>query len=359
MKLTPATLYIGGTFTNVGSTLRRRLAEVDRTTGLPTAFDPNVLGRATVSVLSLALSSDRLYIGGNFTNIGSATRNSAASFDLPGQSLQPWNPGPTVASATTSANVLALALGASTVYLGGDFINLGGQARNRIGEVSTVAGTATAWNPNAPTANQLVAALELVGDTVYAGGTFTTIGGQTRNRIAALSTATGLATTWNPDATGGTPRINSIAVGPHTLYAGGQYTTLGGEFRNRIAGLNLATAQADDWNPSLDTAVRTILRTEDAIYLGGDFTTVGGAAHAYFAVFSARPEILFSTYRLTNGTASFNYRSGDGQRVIVQATADFQQWQNLQTNVPNGSVFTNQESLSVSATNRFYRVILE
>jgi len=45
-----------------------------------------------------------------------------------------------------------------------------------------------------------VNALAVSGDTVYAGGTFTSIGGQTRNRIAALNAMTGLAMSWNPNA---------------------------------------------------------------------------------------------------------------------------------------------------------------
>jgi len=37
------------------------------------------------------------------------------------------------------------------------------------------------------------------GGTVYAGGSFTAIGGQPRNRLAALDAATGTATAWDPN----------------------------------------------------------------------------------------------------------------------------------------------------------------
>ena len=61
-------------------------------------------------------------------------------------------------------------------------------------------GSPPTWNPGA---NGSVERHWLVnGSTVYAGGTFTSIGGQSRNRIAALDATTGLATAWNPAANG-------------------------------------------------------------------------------------------------------------------------------------------------------------
>ena len=53
--------------------------------------------------------------------------------------------------------------------------------------------------------------------TVYAGGKFTSIGGQPRNYIAALD-ATGAATNWNPNANA---EVNALALGGSTVYAGG------------------------------------------------------------------------------------------------------------------------------------------
>ncbi|MBK7085833.1 MAG: hypothetical protein IPH53_14665 [Flavobacteriales bacterium] len=90
--------------------------------------------------------------------------------------LTAWNPARTIA--------FALALDANSVYAGGLFTNIGGQARNRIAAINKATGLATGWNPNANGSE--VAALAVLGSTVYAGGDFSTIGGQTRNRIAAL-----------------------------------------------------------------------------------------------------------------------------------------------------------------------------
>src|SRR5439155_24217627 len=87
----------------------------------------------------------------------------------------------------------------TTVYAGGIFTNIGGQARNYIAALEGTTGTATAWNPSA---SSTVVALVVSGTTVYAGGVFTSIGGQSRNNIAALDATTGLATSWSPNAYG-------------------------------------------------------------------------------------------------------------------------------------------------------------
>jgi hypothetical protein len=91
---------------------------------------------------------------------------------------------------------------------------------------------ATDWNPNF---GGIVNDISIAGTNVYVAGNFTTIGGQTRNRIAALSTVTGLATAWNPSATA---QVNALALDGNTVYAGGTFTTIGGQPRNRIAALD-------------------------------------------------------------------------------------------------------------------------
>ena len=113
-------------------------------------------------------------------------------------------------------------------------------------------GLATAWNPNA---NGTVYALAVSGSTVYAGGDFTSIGGQARNRIAALDATTGLATAWNPNAN--SYRVDALAVSGSTVYAGGYFTSIGGQARNRIAALDAATGLATAWNPNANGSGRT------------------------------------------------------------------------------------------------------
>ena len=56
--------------------------------------------------------------------------------------------------------------------------------------------------PPATDANGSVITLAVTGGTVYAGGDFTSIGRETRNYVASLDAVTGGVTSWNPDAGG-------------------------------------------------------------------------------------------------------------------------------------------------------------
>jgi hypothetical protein len=76
--------------------------------------------------------------------------------------------------------------------------------------------------------------LAVSGTTVYAGGSFSSIGGQSRANLAALDATTGAATPWNPTV-GGT--VTTLAVSGTTVYVGGQRRPYFAVFRG-LAGAN-------------------------------------------------------------------------------------------------------------------------
>jgi hypothetical protein len=135
-------------------------------------------------------------------------------------------------------------------------------------------GTATAWDPNA---NGTVLDLAAGGSLVYASGYFTGIGGQTRNRIAALDGVTGAATSWNPDPNA---VVRAVVVTGSTVYAGGEFTSIGGQARHHVAALDAGMGAARDWDPNpgpnpTDYAL-VMAASGTGIFVGGDFETMGG-----------------------------------------------------------------------------------
>jgi hypothetical protein len=128
------------------------------------------------------------------------------------------------------------------------------------------------------------------GATVYAGGAFTTIGGQPRYFIAALD-ANGIATNWNPNAD---DWVNTIAVSGDTVYAGGYFTAIGSPTQN----IGYLVALDSSANVLQDTTweqlgaygtVNTLVASGSSLYVGGSFTSIGKEPLSYFGQLSTIP----------------------------------------------------------------------
>src|SRR5206468_3007591 len=109
-----------------------------------------------------------------------------------------------------------------------------------IAAIDPGSGAATAWNP---TGNNFVSALAVSGGTVYAGGAFTSIGGQARSRIAAMDARTAAAPAWNPNAS---HCVNAPAVGGGAVYAGGAFSNLGNLPQSNVAAIGISTTDVSD-----------------------------------------------------------------------------------------------------------------
>ncbi|HVP15659.1 MAG TPA: hypothetical protein VMS88_08945, partial [Terriglobales bacterium] len=270
--------YIGGSFSTVGGLPRSNLAHV-LADGSVSPWDPNADGE----VDALGVSGGMVYAGGYFTSIGGQARNHIAALDTTTGAATDWNPN-------ADYYVHALAVSGGTVYAGGSFTSIGGQARNRIAALDAATGAATTWDPNAGGQYPYVYALAVSESTVYAGGEFTSIGGQARKFIAALDATTGAATAWDPNAGGiGSvyASVYALAVDGSTVYAGGYFTSIGGQTRNHIAALDATTGAATDWNPNANDAVDALALSGSTVYAGGYFTSVGGQVRLGVAALDA------------------------------------------------------------------------
>jgi hypothetical protein len=262
-------VYSGGEFASIGGQLRSKIAAVDMSSGLATSWNPN----ADDVVRTLAVSSSVIYAGGDFSNIGGQSRKGLAALSAASGQATAWNPN---AAGPNGFGVITLAITNSVVYAGGEFTSIGGQTRKRIAALDAGSVLATAWNPDA---NGLaVIALAVSNSVVYAGGDFSSIGGQSRNRIAALDVTSGQVTAWNPNAS---DDVGGLAVSGGVVYAGGSFTSIGGQSRNHIAALDSASGQATAWNAN--SFVRTLAVSDGVVYAGGGFTSIGGQSRNYIA----------------------------------------------------------------------------
>jgi predicted small secreted protein len=283
-----STVYLGGDFHRVGGQPRRHLASVDATTGQVTTWSPGANG----PVYAIAVSGSDVYAGGPFTKIGGRRRRCIAALDA--------QTGQATATQLNANNTVAvLAVSGSTVYVGGWFDSIGGRTRSGLAAIDMSTGEATGWNPNVrpvtiPDNEQGVMTMAVSGSTIYVGGSFTRVGGQSREGLAAVDAQTGRVAAWNPglESSHYSPEVNAIAVSGPTVYVGGVFTSVGGQSRNSIAALDATTGLASNWNPipiePPDVPViQSLVPSGSTVYVGGDFESIGGQPREDLAALDA------------------------------------------------------------------------
>ena len=115
------------------------------------------------------------------------------------------------------------------------------------------------------------------GSRLYVGGDFTTVDGQTRNHIAAFSTATGaLDTSFHPTIGS---QVAAIAATNSAVYAGGNFFTANGVARTRLAAFAPSNGALLSWAPTADdNQVSAMVMSPDKtrVIVGGKFATLNG-----------------------------------------------------------------------------------
>ncbi len=278
-----ARIFVGGDFTAyAGNTSFKRLAAIDATTGaIDAAFVP---GTVNLPVRDLAVVGSSLWLVGDFTKVNNVTRTRIAAVDTTTGALQSLVPGAangTVRSITPSAD-------GSTVYVGGDFTRIGTANINGFAGLSTASGSLTTA-PLALTGTVFEIALDGAGGA-YIGGNFVFTPEKTVPRtLARLDLTTLTATAVVPAAS--LPlslsrpavelgSVRTLALAGSTLLVGGDFSDYGTISRPYLASWDKTTGALDlAFDAQLNAAVRALDGAADgtAVFVGGDFTTAAGA----------------------------------------------------------------------------------
>jgi hypothetical protein len=226
------------------------------------------------NVKAIATHQGRTYIAGDFYYVGPQTPYGTALNASDGLATDfDGGAGITYAAKPNGPVYAAVSDGSNGWYIGGSFTSVGGSARNRLARIKSDGTLDADWNPNA---DGTVYALAVEGSTVYVGGDFSSIKGSTRNRIALVNNSDGTPQSWDPNADN---TVRVIAVNSGKIYVGGDFTTFGPSgsttTRNRLASFASGTSTPETWDPNANATVRALAVSGGTIYVGGDFTTFG------------------------------------------------------------------------------------
>jgi hypothetical protein len=217
------------------------------------------------------------FFAGKFTALippaggAQVVRNRLGACDLSTGEILPWDPN-------ADGDVFALASDGTTIYAGGSFKTVGGEAH--AGLVAIDAGTGrpkSAWIPKV--GSGVVRSLAISGTTLYVGGTFKKINGTTRTSLAAIDTTTGQLKSWDPGQRydpAAKYDIRALVVSGSKVIAGEWYTDNG---MNNILALDATTGASLPWASVPRVEVMDMSLSGSRVYVAA--AGFGGHVYAY------------------------------------------------------------------------------
>jgi len=274
-------------------------------------------------VRAIAQIGGTIYVGGSFTAVGNGTpsipRSNLVAIDAAsGQLVTGFDPHP-----DNAVNTLLVSAGGTHLYAGGVFNNVRGCSQcDRLAKLDPATGAAVA--SFGPRPNAAVLSLAQAGNTLFVGGTFATVSGRRRVRLAAVDATTG---TVGGMALHANQAVRDLAVNPAgtTLYLAGAFTSVGGVTRYNFASVDIASRLLTAWNPNIHasgwgvalspngaTAFMTTADGNESVCNAGHESVI-----AMSATGSGTPPVLWHN----GGAPGCVYTSGDVNAVEATASA--------------------------------------
>lgn len=186
---------------------------------------------------------------------------------------------------------------------------------------SLTAIAAPTWQTNAS-----VLGLKVVKGRAWVGGAFTKVrppgaapGSQetARSYLAVFDSNTGALNSFNATLNGRVWAIEATDTGSR-VFIGGDFTTVNGQARNRLAAFDTATGKlVPDFRPSVDWRVKSITSKGNVVYFGGSFNKVNGAARTRMAAVAAHNGQLLTWWPTADWDVHAMEVTDDGTRVVI------------------------------------------
>lgn len=232
-------LYVGGSFNNAGAISANNIAKWDPATGW-SALGNGINGQ----VFDIALGPNgEVYAVGDFGTGHIAKWDGNSWSDLGGGVSGEFFPGRT-------GYILSVAVKGNEVYVCGPFKKAGAVTANQIAKWNGSQWSALGAGIVQTNVQQLIWSVAVLGNTLVAGGDFSSIDNVKVNRIAAWN-----GSRWQPmgpanndGVLGNNPVVYDFAVSGNLLYVAGTFESAGGQPTD-----NLAT-----WNGSAWTGLRGV-----------------------------------------------------------------------------------------------------
>ena len=311
---TPTRLYLGGNFSTVNGVASTRLASVTTAGVRDAAFVATA--DSTVNAIAADPVTGRLYVGGYHSTLsGNATVPNLGAVSLTNGSFVAWDPN-------ANDSVFDLELVGDDVLAAGTFTNIGGQVRSRVGIVSGATATAIAgFVPSTINGTVNDAQVDHASGRVYVVGAFTTVNAVAQAHAAALSLATGAHIAAFAPSVMVTPNgaVGRLALGSEGLLLGNGVRGVNPVNRSNLAEVDAVTGAPLAWTPAINNNVRSLLVHGGKLYVGGGFTNVDATARNRLVAFDLGTKVLDPGFvpSITGGTLGVKSLATDGTSIFV------------------------------------------
>ena len=251
---------------------RARIARLHPNGSLDAGFDPGLGPNDSVYTVAVQ-TNGQILIGGAFTNVAGSARSYLARLNANGSLDTNFAP-------VLNNELRGLAVQPDgRIVIAGRFTSVNAQGRNFIARLNADGSLDASFDPGSGPNNR-VRALALQDEgKVLIGGEFTSVNGTSRRRIARLKEDGSLDLTFNP-GTGASAIVRAVAAQPDgKVMIGGEFLSVNGTNRARIARLDEDGGLDLTFDPGAgpDNVVRTIaLQLDGDVFIGGQFSSVTG-----------------------------------------------------------------------------------
>jgi Domain of unknown function (DUF5122) beta-propeller/NHL repeat len=339
-------IFVGGDFTSYSATSAERIVCLNGSTGAVVPAFNSSPGFRNGVVTTIAPSGTNLFVGGTFTNYKGVTNNRIIC-------IRGENGAANTTFVITGTNgfnstVRAIAVEPTSerIYVGGDFTAFKTITTKvqRIICLNKIGNQITSFLPSTSAFDNSVFALQLdSSNRPVVGGSFTDYNRTNRRGIARLTTTGAVDTTFNPGdgfiyQTGSPTNatVTTLAIDSTTsnIYAGGSFSYYNNQPGNvGIINLTPTGAKNTDFNNSNIYNAATPDNLTLGIALSGDYVFLGGAFQSFrgrnivglaqlnsSGILPTIPDTRFQNWRRC--TAAFTLTSGSIYDAFIGITTD-------------------------------------
>jgi uncharacterized delta-60 repeat protein len=306
---TDGAIVVGGDFTTFNGVSCIRLVRLNSTGTLDSSFNPGT--RLNGPVLTTCIQPDgKIFAGGVFNSFGGFPSNYIVRYNTNGTFDNVFNTGTGAGFDQILYSICLQTDG--KVLVGGTYSNFNNYPKRRIARLNTDGtldfsfGGATGFNGTVESV-----AIQTNGK-ILVGGDFDIFNDSIRNNIARLNIDGSLDSTFNPGI-GTNLSIKSIAIlSTGNILIGGNFSTVSGTARNKIARLNSNGSLDNFFNPGtgfVGNVISISIQSNNSIIVGGSFTSFNGTTRNNIVRLSS------------NGTLDGTFNPGTGFNSGVNSTA--------------------------------------